>query len=62
MAITYNANKKLFSLETRNTTYQLRVDEYGIVQHLYYGGKIHSDADYSVRYTCRGMGASISGL
>jgi len=60
MAITYNASKKLFSLETRNTTYQLRVDEYGIVQHLYYGGKIHSDADYSVRYTCRGLGASIS--
>ena len=60
MAITYNEEKKLFSLETRNTTYQLRVDEYGVVQHIYYGGKIFGDSDYIVRYACRGFGASIS--
>ncbi|MBR5570243.1 MAG: alpha-galactosidase [Oscillospiraceae bacterium] len=60
MAITFNAEKKLFSLETRNTTYQLRIDQFGIVQHIYYGGKIYGDSDYIVRYACRGFGATIS--
>ena len=60
MAITFDKEKMLFSLETRNTTYQLRVDEYGVIQHIYYGGKIYGDSDYIVRYACRGMGASIS--
>lgn len=59
MFITYNPTKKLFSLETRNTTYQLRIDEYGVVQHVYYGAKIYSEADYMIRYACRGFGASI---
>lgn len=59
MPITYNPKNQLFSLETRNTTYQLRIDEYGVVQHVYYGAKIHGDADYIIRYACRGFGASI---
>lgn len=60
MGISFNREKKLFSLETRNTTYQLQIDEYGIIQHIYYGGKVYADADYTIRYACRGMGASIS--
>ncbi len=60
MAIAYNSEKKLFTLQTEATTYQLRIDEYGILQHVYYGGKLYSDADYMIRYACRGMGASIA--
>ncbi len=60
MSIVFNPEKKLFSIDTKATTYQLRVDEYGIVQHVYYGGKLYSDADYMIRYACRGMGASIA--
>ncbi len=60
MAIAYDSEKKLFSLETENTTYQMRIDEYGILQHVYYGGKLYGDADYMIRYACRGMGASIA--
>ncbi len=60
MAIVYNALKRLFSLETAHTAYQLKIDEYGVVQHVYYGGKLYGDAEHLTRHTCRGMGASIS--
>ncbi len=59
MPITYNKENRLFSLETKNTTYQLKIDEYGILQHIYYGGKLYGNACYITRYACRGMGASI---
>ncbi len=60
MAIAYLEDKKLFVLETRNTTYQLTVDQYGVLQHVYYGGKLYSDAVYMTRHICRGVGASIA--
>ncbi len=58
--IIYHADKKLFSLETEHTTYQLKIDEYGILQHIYYGGRLFGSADYMTRHVCRGMGASIA--
>ncbi len=58
--ISYHVNNKLFSLDTRNTTYQLRIDEYGVLQHIYYGGKLYGSAEYMSRHVCRGMGASIA--
>ncbi|HHX62937.1 MAG TPA: alpha-galactosidase [Epulopiscium sp.] len=40
MPISYNDQEKLITLQTRNTTYQMKVDEYGVVLHTYYGAKI----------------------
>lgn len=60
MSIYYNETNNIFSLNTVHTTYQMKVDEYGVLQHIYYGGKIQGDADYIIRYVDRGMGASIS--
>ena len=40
---------KLFSLETGNTMYQMKVDETGLLQHLYYGIKTADDMSYLIR-------------
>ena len=37
MAIIYNPNKKIFTLHTAHTTYQMQVDPLGYLLHLYYG-------------------------
>lgn len=59
MSIIYNEKNKVFSLNTAHTTYQMQIDKYGVLQHLYYGGKIDGDAGHIICYSNRGMGASI---
>ena len=39
MSIIYNQNKNIFTLHTKNTTYQMQVDKYGYLLHLYYGAR-----------------------
>lgn len=46
MSIQYISDKKLFLLNTKNTSYQFRVAEFGFLEHLYYGRKIPDSADY----------------
>ena len=41
MGIIYNEKAKTFTLHTQNTTYQMQIDAYGFLLHLYYGRKIH---------------------
>lgn len=53
MSIIYNANKKIFSLHTKNTTYQMMVDKYSNLLHLYYGASNHGMMDYSIIYAER---------
>ena len=43
MAILINEEKKLFTLNTKNTTYQMKVIDYGYLAHLYYGRKLDGD-------------------
>ena len=40
---------RLFSLETGNTMYQMKVDETGLLRHLYYGKKTKDDMSYLIR-------------
>ena len=42
MSIIYDKEKQVFRLDTRNTTYQFRVAEFGFLEHLYYGRRIRS--------------------
>ena len=37
MAVIYNQEKRIFSLQTKNTTYQMKADQLGYLLHLYYG-------------------------
>lgn len=55
MAIIYDPNKKTFSLHTKNTTYQMMVDKYGYLLHLYYGEKNSGCMDYMLVYADRGF-------
>ncbi|MBD5500111.1 MAG: alpha-galactosidase [Lachnospiraceae bacterium] len=55
MAILYNSEKQIFTLQTTRTSYQMKVDEFGFLLHLYYGGKINGDMDYLLTYQDRGF-------
>lgn len=55
MSIIYNPNKKIFSLNTKNTTYQMMVDQFGYLLHLYYGSTNHGLMDYTLVYADRGF-------
>jgi len=47
MTILINEDKKLFTLQTRNSTYQMKVGNFDYLYHLYYGKKIdHQDLSY----------------
>lgn len=49
MSITVHDEKKLFTLATKNTTYQMQVDPFGFLKHLYYGRSL-GDADTGYMY------------
>ncbi len=50
MAVIYNQEKRIFSLQTKNTTYQMKADQLGYLLHLYYGKRVSQDMDYLVTY------------
>ncbi|MBO6134085.1 MAG: alpha-galactosidase [Lachnospiraceae bacterium] len=43
MSFTYDQTQKLFTIETKNSSYLMQVDKYRILHHIYYGRKIKSD-------------------
>ncbi len=60
MAIHYQKENGIFTLHTEHTTYQMKVDEYGFLLHLYYGGKISGSMDYLLTYYDRGFSGNPS--
>ena len=58
MAIIYNDADKTYTLTTKNTMYQMKVDELGVLEHTYYGKKMeYMDMHYGVECD---FGASFS--
>lgn len=55
MAIRYWKEKQIFSINTKNTTYQMKVDSCGFLLHLYYGAKVNGAMDYLLTYADRGF-------
>lgn len=53
--ISYDESTKRFCLETANSTYQMKVDEFGYLIHLYYGKKVPGNMDYLLVYYDRGF-------
>ena len=41
---------RTFSLETKNTLYQMKADAYGVLKHLWYGAKTGQDMEYLLDY------------
>jgi Alpha-galactosidase len=55
MAIQFQKDNQVFTLNTRHTTYQMKVDRLGFLLHLYYGKRISGNMDYLLTYYDRGF-------
>ena len=55
MAIQYQEKNKIFTLHTAHTTYQMKVDDYGFLLHLYYGERISGSMEYLLCFYDRGF-------
>lgn len=56
MAIRFQQENRIFALDTAHTSYQMKVDAYGFLLHLYYGGRVYGNMDYLL--TCYDRGFS----
>ncbi len=61
MGIRHNAETRIFSLATKNSTYQMLIDHYGRLLHLYYGPWTDGDARFTLTFTGRGFSGSPDG-
>ena len=55
MSVIYDADHGLFTLKTRDTDYQMKVDELGYLLHLYYGSRTDQPMDYLLTFLDRGF-------
>lgn len=55
MPVIMDEKKQLFTIQTANTTYQMKVGRYGHLIHLYYGKKTSADMSYLLTYYDRGF-------
>ncbi len=56
MAIVFDDKKRLFTLQTEKSTYQMKVGSYGIFLHTYYGPRIdNQDMSYLIQQQDRGF-------
>ena len=53
MPLSYDAPARLLTISTDNSTYQMKVDEYGYLLHLYYGARTEGDLSYLLTYCDR---------
>ncbi len=56
MSVRYIESKKTFLLQTKNSTYQMKVSDYGYLLHLYYGERLEDeDLSYLIQLQDRGF-------
>lgn len=55
MSIQIQEHKRIFTLHTRHTSYQMQADPYGFLLHLYYGRRTVGEMDYLLTYADRGF-------
>lgn len=56
MSILFNEKTKVFTLKTRNSTYQMKIGEYDVLLHLYYGRPLEDcDMSYLIQPADRGF-------
>lgn len=54
MAITFDANRKIFTIHTKQTTYQMQADA-RLPAHLYYGARTKGSMNYLLCYADHGF-------
>lgn len=55
MSIIFTEQDKIFTLHTKDATYQMKVDAYGFLLHLYYGRRTEGNMDYLLQFADRGF-------
>jgi len=55
MSVIYNEKNSTITLNTENTSYQMKIGPYGFLLHTYYGPKISGDASVSIVYRDHGF-------
>ncbi|MCC8126470.1 MAG: alpha-galactosidase [Clostridiales bacterium] len=50
MAIHIDKTTGLIRLTTKNTEYQMKIDDHGVLQHIWYGGFVNTDMSYLTKY------------
>ncbi len=58
MAITFDRESRIFTLDTKDSTWQMQVSPYGHLLHLYYGGRVFGAG---LSYLVRGINRGFSG-
>ncbi len=58
MAITFDEGRRIFTLTTKSTTYQMTADSFGYLLHLYYGRKTPGFTDWTLTFADRGFSGS----
>lgn len=53
--ILYDEEKRIFTIHTDHSTYQMMADHYGYLLHLYYGNRTDGQTDYLLTYRDRGF-------
>ena len=53
MSVQYDASARTFTIHTAASTYQMKVDQYGYLLHLYYGARAEGDLSYLITYADR---------
>ncbi len=53
--ILFDEEQQIFSIHTKNTTYQIGIGKYGYLLHLYYGKRIKGDMSYLLTHFDRGF-------
>ena len=61
MSILYSEQEKVVTLHTASTTYQMKIDKYQRLLHLYYGVRINDmDLSYYLQYSDRAFSGNIA--
>ena len=56
MSIRFDGTRKLFFLESKNTTYQMKINKMSVLEHVYYGARVgDTDMSYLHQYLDRGF-------
>lgn len=55
MGILFDDTSKTFTIHTKHSTYQMKVDDYGFLLHLYYGRSTEGILEYLLTYADRGF-------
>ena len=58
MPILYDEQKRIFTIHTAHSTYQMQADRFDQLLHLYYGARSEGSMDYLLTYADRGFSGS----